>query len=213
MMINNLIWDFDGTLFDTYPAMVNAFVNGLNDMGIDDVGIDEHDIYVIMRQQSVGAALKKFSAYYGIKESKLAQLNAKYQTEQVKDAKPFAGANELLDYAIENGGGNYLLTHRDEQAKTLLDNFGMLSKFTGFVTSADKFPRKPQPDSLNWLKQEYQLANESTVMIGDRQLDIEAGNRANVSTALFDPDRTIVKTGSPDVRVTELSELKEFLVK
>ena len=28
-MIKHVIWDFDGTLFDSYPGMVNAFLRAL----------------------------------------------------------------------------------------------------------------------------------------------------------------------------------------
>jgi phosphoglycolate phosphatase-like HAD superfamily hydrolase len=34
-MIRNIIWDLDGTLFDTYPAIVKAFKAALNDFGKD----------------------------------------------------------------------------------------------------------------------------------------------------------------------------------
>ncbi len=34
MLFHHLIWDFDGTLFDTYPAVVRAMLLGLADFGI-----------------------------------------------------------------------------------------------------------------------------------------------------------------------------------
>jgi phosphoglycolate phosphatase-like HAD superfamily hydrolase len=34
-MIRNIIWDVDGTLFDTYPAIAQAFKAALNDLGAD----------------------------------------------------------------------------------------------------------------------------------------------------------------------------------
>ena len=58
-MINQLFWDFDGTLFDTYPKMVAAFMQALSDLGIDDVEIDEHQIYETMRQHDVRALRKR----------------------------------------------------------------------------------------------------------------------------------------------------------
>lgn len=72
-MINQLFWDFDGTLFDTYPKMVTAFAQALGDLEIDDVEIDKVQIYTIMRQHDVGTAIRKFSAFYGIDEKKAAQ--------------------------------------------------------------------------------------------------------------------------------------------
>jgi phosphoglycolate phosphatase-like HAD superfamily hydrolase len=34
-MFRNIIWDVDGTLFDTYPAIARAFQTALNDLGSD----------------------------------------------------------------------------------------------------------------------------------------------------------------------------------
>lgn len=33
--MKNYIWDFDGTLFDTYPAMVDGAQQALKDFGIN----------------------------------------------------------------------------------------------------------------------------------------------------------------------------------
>ena len=35
-MIRDIIWDFDGTLFDTYPWIVDSFRKALKDKGIDE---------------------------------------------------------------------------------------------------------------------------------------------------------------------------------
>ncbi|WP_225352803.1 hypothetical protein [Lentilactobacillus parafarraginis] len=50
-------------------------------------------------------------------------------------------------------------------------------------------------------------------MIGDRKLDVQAGNNANVASCLFDPDGIIVETGHPDIKVTEISDLIPWLTK
>ncbi len=34
-ILRNYIWDFDGTLFDTYPAMVDGAQQALKDFGIN----------------------------------------------------------------------------------------------------------------------------------------------------------------------------------
>ncbi|KRM47753.1 Phosphoglycolate phosphatase [Lentilactobacillus parabuchneri] len=210
-MINQLFWDFDGTLFDTYPKMVAAFMQALSDLGIDDVEIDEHQIYETMRQHDVGTAIRKFSAFYGLKEASLRKLNCQYQTKMVADALPFPGVKEVLSLISGMDGRNFLLTHRDNQAKGMLDQFGLLDFFSGFVTSDQDFPRKPQPDSINWLIETYEVDRKKAIMIGDRKLDVAAGHNANIASCLFDPDGTIVDSGNPEIRVTEINELVPWL--
>lgn len=57
--MKNYIWDFDGTLFDTYPAMVDGAWQALKDFGIS---MDKKEIYFKM---------KKYSTSYLINESNL----------------------------------------------------------------------------------------------------------------------------------------------
>ncbi|KRM11614.1 HAD-IA family hydrolase [Lentilactobacillus farraginis] len=212
-MINQLFWDFDGTLFDTYPMMIAAFKRALLKMAIDEVAIDEHDIYVTMRQHDVGTAIQKAAAFYGIDEQTLRRLNKKYQVEMVEAAKPFDGVAEVLAFVKKMSGSHYLLTHRDNQAKRLLQKFDLLKYFSDFVTSDQEFPRKPNPASINWLIEKNHVDRSSAIMIGDRKLDVQAGNHANVASCLFDPDGLIVETGNPDIKITEVKELIPWLSK
>lgn len=93
----------------------------------------------------------------------------------------------------------------------MLDQFGLLDFFSGFVTSDQDFPRKPQPDSINWLIETYEVDRKKAIMIGDRKLDVAAGHNANIASCLFDPDGTIVDSGNPEIRVTEINELVPWL--
>lgn len=44
-------------------------------------------------------------------------------------------------------------------------------------------------------------------MVGDRNLDIEAGHNAGIAGYLFDIDQLIEVTSSPEVQVTDLNDL------
>ncbi len=118
---------------------------------------------------------------------------------------------EVLSLVSGMDGRNFLLTHRDNQAKGMLDQFGLLDFFSGFVTSDQDFPRKPQPDSINWLIETYKVDRKKAIMIGDRKLDVAAGHNANIASCLFNPDGTIVDSGNPEIRVTEINELVPWL--
>ena len=85
---------------------------------------------------------------------------------------------------MDKGGRNFLVSHRDNQVLEILEKTAIASAFTEVVTAANGFPRKPSPDSMLYLKDKYQIA--SGLVIGDRPLDIEAGQAAGFDTYLFD---------------------------
>ena len=76
-----------------------------------------------------------------------------------------------------------MVSHRDRQVLTLLDQTGIAPFFTEIVTADEGFPRKPDPASMLYLKEKYQIQNG--LVIGDRPIDIEAGKAAGLATYLF----------------------------
>lgn len=79
-----------------------------------------------------------------------------------------------------------MISHRDKQVLDILKAAHISQYFTEVVTADNGFPRKPAPDSINYLLEKYKLKPEKTVMIGDRPLDIEAGRSAGIDTVFFD---------------------------
>ncbi|MCF6514968.1 HAD-IA family hydrolase [Lactobacillus sp. S2-2] len=208
MDFDNMIWDFDGTLFNTYPQMVSAFVKALQKMKIDDVDIDPDEIYEQMRIHSLGSAINLFAARLGLDESKLKYNYQQYEVDLVQLSKPFDDIEDILKQTVDNDGKNMLLTHRNHTAINLLEKFELDKYFTDYVTSNDNFKRKPDPESLNYLVKYNQLDRYKTVMVGDRLLDVRAGENASTETILFDPDYLIEVTGNPDLIIHKFDEIK-----
>ena len=186
-MYQNNFFDFDGTLYDTYPGMVKAFVEAFALQGIK---LSASEVYQVMRENSVREAYRRYTTSQ-LNEAKLhadyRNLEERYQVY----AKPFSGARELLERIIANGGQNFLLTHRDKSSLTLLERDGFLQYFTDHSTADDGFKRKPDPEALNFLVAKHGLDPSASVMVGDRTLDIVAGHNAKMAGILFDPDNLI----------------------
>lgn len=212
MRYQQLFWDFDGTLVDTYPGMVAAFTTALTQTGVNAFEIDQPAIYQAMRQHSMGTALRQFSAEYGVSQDRLTNLYQRQAAPKLATAPAFAGSAAILQTVTMHGGRNFLLTHRDQRAIDRLKDLGLWGEFSGAVTASDDYPRKPDPTSLNALCQEYGVLPQDALMVGDRNLDIQAAHRAGMAGALFDPEHLIVDESQPEVRVIRLAELQAWLL-
>jgi len=212
MRYQQLFWDFDGTLVNTYPGMVAAFGEALLATGVNDFELDEEAIYHTMRQHSLGTALQQFAAEFSVSSDRLATLYRHFAAPKLALADPFAGAAELLTAVVAAGGRNFLLTHRDNGALERLGDLDLRDAFSGAVTAADDYPRKPDPTSLLALCQQYAVDPHTALMVGDRNLDVQAGHRAGMAGALFDPEHLIVDESQPEVRVTRLADLQAWLM-
>lgn len=213
MRYQQIFWDFDGTLIDTYPGMVTAFHDALVCMGVNDFEIDDLAIYRVMRQHSFKTARQQFSAEFSVAADRLETVYQRKVADKLAPAKPFAGAATILTAITAAGGRNFLLTHRDAGALDYLDQAGLRTAFTGVVTASDHYPRKPDPTSLRALCQQYGVAPQTAIMVGDRNLDIQAGHSAGMAGALFDPEHLIVAESRPEIRVTRLADLQDWLMK
>lgn len=206
--MREFLWDLDGNLLDTYPAMAAAFQRAVANLGGT---ISQTVAYRLMRQHFVGYAEKKIAADHGWDWH---DLRAGYQTyEPIIQAAPaaFDGAQEMLARVKAVGGHNYLMTHRDERALIYLKKAGLADYFDDAVTAAQPFPRKPDPAALNYLLDKHHVDRTHAVMVGDRNLDVDAGHNAGIAGYLFDIDHLINATSHPEVRVTSLKELLPYV--
>lgn len=179
-MYQSYIWDFDGTLYDSYPIMLKAFIKTLTEEGFDP---DPKEIYRLLKESSSKKVAEKYDLDF-------AEFTAKFKANEALDQRlpqSFPGTKETLRAVIANGGKNYILTHRDiYTTKELLEREGIAELITEVVGPENQFPRKPDPTSLLYLVEKYGMDKEQTVMIGDRTMDVLAGKGAAVKTIFYD---------------------------
>jgi len=206
--MREFLWDLDGTILDTYPAMVAAFQRAIQDMGAT---ITADETYQMMRQHSVGYAEKVMAARYDWDQQEIRAGYQRYETQLQVSPAAFDGAAAVLSRVQEIGGHNYLMTHRDDSAMTYLKQAGLADYFTDMVTAAQPFPRKPDPAALNYLLDQHHVDRKQAVMVGDRNLDIDAGHNAGIAGYLFDIDHLIQVTSQPEVQVADLNDLLPYV--
>lgn len=168
------IWDFDGTLFNTYPVMLEALREAMKQSSVEFPG----DIEAYIKRFSI----RKFAFEFA--DDDFLDLYHKIEAEMQVNPQVYPEIPQILSEIVENGGQNFVLSHRDDAT---FEYLGELKKyFTEVITSQQNFARKPSPEALEYLIHKYKLVPEETVMIGDRPLDIEAGINAGVATLLLD---------------------------
>ena len=178
-MITEFIWDFDGMLFDTYPHTTAALCEYFRRHGRI---IDKDEAFRELKISILQAFL-----YFGMPKDGEREF---YEIEDNLDflprGVPYAGIPEILKYIVDNGGRNYLYTHRDRVAVQYLELYGIDGLFTDFVTREMNFPFKPSPDAVNYLIEKHSLKREACLMLGDRIIDCGSGLNAGIEALLFD---------------------------
>ena len=143
-MFTHLIWDFDGTLFNTYPGMVRAFQSAARDFGAD---IGEEEILLYMKT-SVTTAIGHCRESYGLGDGFIERYRQYEKEIRADEVEPFPYARELCRDFQKNGGVNFILTHRGNSVYRFLGHYGMTEYFEEIATRHNGFRLKPDPEGF-----------------------------------------------------------------
>lgn len=184
MKYHHLFWDFDGTLYNSYPQIAHAM-----GLAFKDCHINEPSPEALLRalKKSVHFTIVHYSQQNHLEpDALLKRFNLYHQAEGF--FPPIDGLKECLTALKAAGATHYLYTHRDIKAWQQLERDGLRALFADGITSEDGFPQKPEPDALLSLIAKHGLAPEDCAMIGDRDIDIQSGHNAGIAGALLDAE-------------------------
>jgi phosphoglycolate phosphatase-like HAD superfamily hydrolase len=205
-MFLNFVWDFDGTLFDSYPHMAESFQQALSVLGVQQ-SIDE-----IMPHMKI--SVSTCMLYYKSKFNLGNELRDLYKEFEEKGnsitVKPFPGLQEALEKIDSIGGKNYIYTHRNKSALGYIRDHSLERYFVDSITQEDKYPNKPAPDAILYLIEKYNLDKRKTIMMGDRDIDIQSAWNAGIKGCLFDPDNYYPHFKA-DFSIKSMSEITSLL--
>lgn len=206
-MIRNIIWDLDGTIFDTYPAMGKAFQRAAADLGVEDVPLD---FIISTARVTLDHCVESLSQRYGFDPDALGdQFTLRYKEISPLEQPPFEGVREICDLILSRGGVNVIVTHRRASGtERLLTTHHMATLFADRITAEDGFAQKPDPQSFVAMLEKHNLHKSETLAVGDRDIDVLAGQGAGLAACFFgDPPAGL----NPELRVTRFSELFAWL--
>ncbi len=182
MKFNHFFWDFDGTIFDSYPHTMRCCWDALKEEGL----ADRFEYDMVLRHILVSFGDMK--AYTGMSDEAYRRFvdRAHLLGDEEVEPKvvPFPDARDVLSAVVRNGGKNYLYTHRNVTALRYLEAWGFTALFADFLTAEEGFPSKPAPDAVLALIARNGLDPAECVMVGDREIDGMSGKNAGIAGAL-----------------------------
>ena len=170
MNYGDYIWDLGGTLLDNYQISTQAFLATLERF----------------------ERTAEFQAVYDALKVSTSTAIAMFAPD-ITDFRTlyFEGVKDALAKIVAEGGRNFLVSHRNHLVLDILDRVEIAHYFTEVVTSENGFARKPSPDSFLYLIKKYDIKHG--LVIGDRQIDIEAGEAAGLDTLLVDGHKSLLE--------------------
>jgi phosphoglycolate phosphatase len=185
-----VLFDLDGTLVDTAPAIARAVNRSLNDRGMD---AQPEEVVRGWIGGGMETLLRRTLQAFALPEddrTALAELVAgfrvHYRSCLAEGAEPYPGMRELLHELRADGCRLALVTNKPREFAVPLLRALDLDGFFGILLCGDDLPTQ-KPDPLPLLTALRALAVEpaGSWMIGDSIADVLAAERAGVSSVLM----------------------------
>ena len=196
------IWDLDGTLLDSYEAILSGIEETFAQFSIP---YDKEKVREFILKFSVQDLLEKVAEKRKLDVEVLNQVRAQSLAEKNAQVVLMPGAREVLDWTDQVGIRNFVYTHKGDNALTILRDLGLESYFKEILTSQSVFARKPSPEAATYLLDKYQLNPDNTYYIGDRTLDVEFAQNSGIQSINF-----LESTYEGNHRIQALADIFRF---
>lgn len=176
------IWDLDGTLLDSYDAILAGLEETYASYQLP---FDRASIKDYILKHSVQDLLVEVAAEHQLDVTDLNLRRAESLAEKNAQVLLMEGARDVLSWAKDAGIEQFVYTHKGENALVILRDLGLEFFFTEILTSQSGFARKPNPEAAIYLMKKYGLHPEKIYYIGDRSLDIDFARNSQIQSINF----------------------------
>lgn len=168
MKIKHVVFDWDGTLADTYPVISAAYDYVFKTLNLPPLSYDE-----IKRLTSTLPNKDTLGCIFGNRKEEAKTAYYDYiRKHHAQELKPMPHAQKLLEFCRDNGFLSYLITNKKrpfllEEA----DKLGFTGFFNKIVAAGDCPEDKPHPLATHALFDNVLPEADSILVIGDGEAD------------------------------------------
>ncbi len=179
--ITGCVFDLDGTLADTAPDIAIALNNSLNDAGLRQVPLEfvkemiGNGIPVLVRR-----ALFHIEAPEDLAADVVTSMLAYSRKYYCEKSSLMHGVKDCLEGLKKRGIPMSICTNKDETvAQMVVSALDLNSYFYAIVGSRPNLVKKPDPSMLQIAAEAINSPMETTMMIGDSEVDAATGIAAS----------------------------------
>ncbi|MCK4305058.1 MAG: HAD-IA family hydrolase [Candidatus Eisenbacteria sp.] len=192
-----ILFDFDGTLVDTFDDIVQAVQRLRLRLNSEPLSSDEirrhigwgirnlisqcHPQLDPLRPHDLPADGESLPVPSSELEHAVALFRKEYAAFLIVHTRPYPGIESLCRRLTREGHGLGIVSNKQERfTRQILARLGMVDPFA-VVLGGDTLPtRKPDPEPLLHAARQLRIPRERCVMVGDSRLDIEAARAAGI---------------------------------
>lgn len=181
-MTKTILFDLDGTLIDSTPAILESFESAFKAYGL---GLPSHDKIESLVGYPLETIVLGLNAPQNLIDELVFAYKEHYKKVYLKKTTLLEFAKEALKFASQNGDVGIVTTKTTKYSIDILENLEVM-KFIKTVVGRDdvKYP-KPNPEPINLaltrLGKTSDEHRKNAFMIGDTVMDMAAARDAGIN--------------------------------
>ena len=205
--IEGVLFDWDGTLIDSYHADTSAYLAMFKEMGIS-WGLAELEKNYSPNWYQVYRAAKLPRKYWNDADRLWRGHYAKHRPKLI------AGARRVLDRLWTSHDLGLVTSGDRDRVTRQLREFRLTRLFSARVCSGDTLRKKPNPEPLRLALRKMKLDPSACIYVGDAPQDVEMARRAGVrAIGVLGPFPTEkrLRAARPEAVIESIQELPDLL--
>ena len=179
-----LIFDLDGTLFDTLGDLTEAVNVGLTSCHKETVTIEHVRKAIGNGVETLIARCLENGRDNPDYQEVLTNFRKYYRANYMVYTKPYENMEKTLQNLIKNGYILACVTNKiDEVAKDIINHF-FPHLFAYIQGDCKEFKKKPSPDMVNHVLEQLHINKEDAIYIGDTNVDYETAVNSGLDVLL-----------------------------
>ena len=209
--ISLIVYDFDGTLVDTFADIAGSVNLALTEMGLNP--LDKKTI-----RGNIGSGMFNLMTRSLMKsgcndiETSVLLFQKHYSLHLLDQTNFYPNGKEIVKYFFDKK--NAILSNKPISfIEKILKALSFSKPFDSIIGGDSLDVKKPDPKGLLLMMNKFSCSPENTLMVGDSAIDIETGKHAGVITCgvtygLGNLDS--LTNSNPDYLIDNLSQLKSL---
>ncbi len=182
MKFKTVIFDLDGTLIDSYPAIRESL-----NYTLEFFGLPKLDLLTVKKMVGKGLEnLIREAVGEERKEQGIALFRKSYDETVMRGTFLLPEVLETIRALYDRAIRMAVASNKPSiYSRTILENFGLSAFFETCYGPDNVKQTKPHPAMLEGLMKELHAAKEETLYVGDMVIDVETARNAGVPVALI----------------------------
>lgn len=212
IQVKAVVWDFDGVIIDSEPAVMQAFK----------ITLERHGIYLTEAELHKSIAVKSIDFLSWLQESKGLKLDVEPIIQEKRalalrlveaNLTAMPGSIELMNFLNKAGLRQAIASNANRKAiEDVLEKLNARGFFEVIVSSGDTSKGKPDPEPYLLALKKLDAPAEACFAIEDSPKGIQSAKAAGLKCfGLKTQYFTEAELGEADFIVENLNEIKGFL--